>query len=81
MSLTDQINLRPITVTMKETATEWRGYFFPMSMEAKIVLALLALVALWGLAIFAFGVPALVWPMKIIVPGIVVSLVLLTWGM
>ena len=81
MSLTDHINLRPITATMKETVAEWRSFFFPMSMEAKIVLGLITLVALWGLAIFTFGVPALVWPMKIIVPGIVVSLVLLTWGM
>lgn len=81
MSLTDHINLRPITATMKETVAEWRNFFFPMSMEAKIVLGLITLVALWGLAIFTFGVPALVWPMKIIVPGIVVSLVLLTWGM
>ena len=78
MSLIDHINLRPITATMKETFAEWRNFFFPISMEAKIVLALITLVALWGLAIFTFGVPALVWPMKIIVPGIVVSLVLLT---
>ncbi|PJI86088.1 hypothetical protein BC777_2445 [Yoonia maricola] len=81
MSLIDQRPLRPFTSTVKETLTEWRGYFFPLSMEAKIVLAILAVVALWGLAIFTFGVAALVWPMTLIVPGIVLSLVLLTWGM
>ncbi len=54
---------------------------FPLSTEAKIVLAILAVMAIWGLAIFTFGIPALVWPMKLIVPGLILSLVLLTWGM
>ncbi len=81
MSLIDQIPARSAINAARETAVVWRGYFFPMSMEAKIVCAILAAVALWGLAIFTFGVPALVWPMKIIVPGMVLSLVLLTWGM
>ena len=44
-------------------------------------LATVAVVALWGVAIAAFGVPALVWPMKLIVPGMIVALVALTWGM
>lgn len=81
MLLTESTTSRPITTAIRETATQWRGFFFPISMEAKIVLALLSLIALWGLAIFTFGVPALVWPMMIIVPAIVLSLVLLTWGM
>lgn len=49
--------------------------------EAKIALVVLAVLALWGVAILTFGVPALVWPMKLVVPGIVLGLVLLTWGM
>ncbi|EBA13869.1 hypothetical protein [Roseobacter sp. CCS2] len=81
MSLIDQVPAQSMINTAKETAAEWRGYFFPVSTEAKIVLTILAVVALWGLAIFTFGVPALVWPMKLIVPGLILSLVLLTWGM
>ena len=81
MSLIDQTALRPHMTTIKETLMDVRNMFFPLSTEAKIVLAMLGVVALWGLAIFTFGVPALVWPMKLIVPGLILSLVLLTWGM
>ena len=81
MSLIDQIPARSAMKAAKETAITWRDYFFPLSMEAKIVWTILAVLTLWVLAIFTFGVPALVWPMKIIVPGMVLSLVLLTWGM
>ncbi|WP_342069179.1 hypothetical protein [Yoonia algicola] len=81
MSLTTSATSHPITAAIRETATQLRGFFFPLSMEAKIVLALLTVVAIWGFAILTFGVPALVWPMAIIVPGIVLGLVLLTWGM
>ncbi|MEJ8562600.1 hypothetical protein QTO30_16135 [Yoonia sp. GPGPB17] len=81
MSLIDHVPSQSLIHTAKETMAEWRGYFFPMSMEAKIVWGILALVAIWGLAIFSFGVPALVFPMALIVPGIVLGLVLLTWGM
>ncbi len=51
------------------------------STETKLALAVLALVAVWALAVAIFGVPALVWPMKLIVPGMVLGLVALTWGM
>ncbi|WP_413720582.1 hypothetical protein [Silicimonas sp. MF1-12-2] len=51
------------------------------SRETKIILAILAVLAFWGIAILAFGVPALVWPMKLIVPGLCFGLVALTWGM
>ena len=78
MSLIDQTRRHTRASTYKEALTDCRGYFFPMSMEAKIVWAILAILALWGIAIFIFGVPALVWPMKIIVPGLVLGLVLLT---
>lgn len=81
MSLIEQTTRRPLTTTAKETVAAWRGFFFLMSMEAKIVWMMVAVVALWGLAILTFGVPALVWPMKLIFPGLVLSLVLLTWGM
>jgi hypothetical protein len=53
----------------------------PRSTEGRILLVMALLLTLWGLAIFTFGVPALVWPMKLIVPGMIVALVLLTWGM
>lgn len=81
MSPTDQATTQSITATIHETRWSSRGYLSALSVETKIVLALLTIVVLWGLAIFTFGVPALVWPMKIIVPGLVLSLVLLTWGM
>ena len=51
------------------------------SRETKIILAILAVLAFWGITILAFGVPALVWPMKLIVPGLCFGLVALTWGM
>ncbi|MEL6683703.1 MAG: hypothetical protein AAFN63_04760 [Pseudomonadota bacterium] len=81
MSLIDQTPARSALNAAKATAISWRDYFFPLGMEAKIVWTILAVLTLWILAIFTFGVPALVWPMKIIVPGMVLSLVLLTWGM
>lgn len=81
MSLIDQTSLRPHATMIKESVMDVPKLFFPLSTEAKIVLAILLVVALWGLAIFTFGVPALVWPMKLIVPALIVSLVLLTWGM
>lgn len=81
MSLIAPIRQTPIAATVKETIAQWRGYFFPVSMEAKIVIGILTVLGLWGLAIFTFGVPALVWPMMLIVPGVVLGLVLLTLGM
>lgn len=42
---------------------------------------MIGVLGLWGLAIFNFGVPALVWPMMLIVPSLVLGLVLLTLGM
>lgn len=52
-----------------------------ISSETKIVLTVLAVLSLWGIAILTFGVAALVWPMKIIVPGMILGLVLLTRGL
>ncbi len=52
-----------------------------LSTETKIALMVLALLAVWGMAILAFGVPALVWPMKLVVPGIIATLVAITWSM
>jgi len=53
----------------------------PKRREARILGAILLVLAVWGLAIAAFGVPALVWPMKLIVPALVVGLIVLTVGM
>ena len=55
--------------------------YLNLSTEAKIALTVIALLIAWGFAIATFGVPALVWPMKFIVPAAVLGLVLLTWGM
>ena len=52
----------------------------PDSKETKILLTVLFLLSLWGVAIATFGIPALVWPMKLIVPTAVVCLILLTAG-
>ena len=52
----------------------------PLQTETRILLIILAVFALWGLAILTFGVPALVWPMKLIVPACVVMLVVITWS-
>lgn len=52
-----------------------------LSAETKIVLSVLFVLITWGLAILTFGVPALILPMTIVVPAMVVCLVLLTWGM
>ena len=49
--------------------------------EVRILLVALCFFALWGLAIASFGLPALLWPMKLAVPGIVLMLVLITWSM
>ena len=51
-----------------------------LSLEMKITLLILAALSVWGIAVLAFGVAALVWPMKFIVPGIIAGLVLMTWG-
>jgi hypothetical protein len=53
----------------------------PRSFELRVLLVALLVLSLWALAIATFGVPALVWPMKMIVPGCVVMLVVLTQGM
>jgi len=81
MSLIDQPTFRPFADAAKEAAVAFYDLFFPISTQAKIVCALLASIALWGAAIFTFGVPALVYPMMLIVPGMILGLVLLTWGM
>ena len=73
--------------TRRRYSSGWDEILAPLrpvmtsSTETKIALATIAVVILWGLAVAAFGVPALVWPMKLIVPGMVVGLVALTWGM
>lgn len=51
------------------------------SNATKIALATVLVVLLWGVAVAAMGVSALVWPMKLIVPGMIVALVALTWSM
>ena len=47
----------------------------------KVVLAVLLALVLWGTAIATIGVPALVWPMKLIVPGLILGLVALVWNL
>ncbi len=81
MTAIDPTNLKSHLATLQGTARSSIDAVYPLSTEAKIVLAILAIVAFWGFAIFSFGVPALVWPMMLIVPGLIAGLVLLTWGM
>lgn len=52
-----------------------------LSLEAKILLVIFTLLAIWGVAIFTFGIPALLWPMKLIVPALIAMLFVLTWSM
>lgn len=52
-----------------------------LNFETKIILAVLFVLSLWGVAILTFGVPALVWPMKFIVPTMIVGMVLLVMGL
>ena len=53
----------------------------PATREGEVLAFTLALVALWAVAIAVFGIPALLWPMKLIVPALLIGLVALTWGM
>lgn len=53
----------------------------PLRREMKILLVVFCLLALWGVAIASFGIAALLVPMKLIVPAMIVGLVALTWGM
>ena len=55
-------------------------WFRSLDTAAKVAIFILAVVAIWVTAILSLGVAALVWPMKIIVPGMVALLVLMTWG-
>ena len=64
---------------MEELASPLR--FLPeTSTETKIVLTILMVLSIWGMAILSIGVAALVWPMKFIVPLMVLALVLITWS-
>lgn len=81
MTLIDQPIFNSFYDTVKGSAFSFYDRLFPMSIQAKAVCVILSVVALWGFAIFSFGVPALVYPMMLIVPGMVLGLVLLTWGM
>ncbi|MDJ0628653.1 MAG: hypothetical protein QNJ44_10375 [Rhodobacter sp.] len=71
---------RPQTSPITALAAPMRAVL-PAGRDTTILLVTLLLLALWGLTILGFGIPALVWPMKLIVPSLVVALVLLTWGM
>ena len=50
------------------------------SVEIRILLVVLALLVLWGFAIFTFGYPALIVPALALVPTIFVVLMLITVG-
>ncbi len=53
----------------------------PKRRDGRILAVTLTLLAVWGMAIATLGVPALVWPMMLIVPAMVAGLVVLTQGM
>ena len=50
-----------------------------LSIEAKILFALGAILGLWAFSIMAFGIPALVWPMKLVVSAMFLCLIWITW--
>ena len=50
------------------------------SIEVRILLPLLAVLAVWGLAIATFGYPALIVPVLALVPSMFVVLMLITVG-
>lgn len=81
MTSTDITNFAHRTALPFHKATATVKAVFPLGLEARIILMILAVLSLWALAIMTFGVPALIWPMTVIVPTLVLSLVLLTWGM
>ena len=81
MTSIDMTTLRKISAAPASKVSAVAHSVFPLGLEARILLIILALISLWALAIFTFGVPALVWPMKVIVPSMILGLVLLTWGM
>lgn len=81
MTALDQPPQAARAAQIKETLGRWFGMMFPLSLEMKILLVIFAVLAFWGLAIFTLGLPAFVWPMKVIVPGMVLGLVVMTWSM
>jgi len=52
----------------------------PEGRDSKIMMITLLVLTVWAIAIATFGIPALLWPMKLIVPALVLGLVLLAWG-
>jgi hypothetical protein len=52
-----------------------------LSLDAKFLIAIFGVLILWAISVLAIGVPALVWPMKVVVPAMFLCLVCLTWGM
>ncbi|MBT8459986.1 MAG: hypothetical protein KJN60_09985 [Boseongicola sp.] len=65
----------------QQTRQKFPGFYLSLSLEARILLVIFSLLAIWGLAIFTFGIPALLWPMKLIVPAGIAMLFILTWFM
>ena len=63
----------------RHTPSRTLHFGLTLSFEAKILLVIFTLLAIWGVAIFTFGIPALLWPMKLIVPALIAMLFVLTW--
>ena len=72
---------QPRTPTAAEELVAPLRPILPQTSKAKIMWGVLLVLTIWALAIASLGVPALVWPMKVIVPMAVIGLVALTWGM
>lgn len=79
MTAFEPTQMRPRSAT-EELVAPLRP-LMPATAETKILMTVLLVLTLWGLAILTFGVPALVWPMKAIVPLAFAALVAITWGM
>ena len=48
--------------------------------ETRLLLAVLAALGLWGIAIATFGYPAIILPALVAVPAMFVTLLVITWG-
>ncbi len=70
-----------IPTSAAEALSEPVRRLWPESLEGRILFVILALLTLWAMAILTFGLPAFVYPMKLIVPGMIAMLIVITQGM
>lgn len=77
--MTDTLSSGTAGVTRPDM-TAAHGFFARHRTEIFAILLAVTIVAVWGAAIVNFGVPAVVYPLAVIVPSCVVMLIVLTRG-